>query len=74
MATERYNAREVEARWQKVWNDKDVFVTHNDDPRDKYYVLEMFPSKTFLRFKVLFFYQLILAPCLYTAIPQLMFW
>ena len=27
MATERYNAREVEARWQKVWNDKDVFVT-----------------------------------------------
>jgi leucyl-tRNA synthetase len=43
MATERYNAREVEARWQKVWNDKDVFVTSNDDPRDKYYVLEMFP-------------------------------
>jgi leucyl-tRNA synthetase len=43
MATERYNAREVEARWQKTWNDKDVFVTHNDDPRDKYYVLEMFP-------------------------------
>ena len=43
MATERYNAREVEARWQKVWNDKDVFVTHNDDPREKYYVLEMFP-------------------------------
>jgi leucyl-tRNA synthetase len=43
MATERYNAREVEARWQKIWNDKDVFVTHNDDPRDKYYVLEMFP-------------------------------
>ncbi|MTI43984.1 leucyl-tRNA synthetase [Roseibium hamelinense] len=43
MATERYNAREVEARWQETWNEKDVFVTHNDDPRDKYYVLEMFP-------------------------------
>ena len=43
MTTERYNAREVEARWQKVWDDKDVFVTQNDDPRDKYYVLEMFP-------------------------------
>ncbi|NVK33565.1 MAG: leucine--tRNA ligase [Rhodobacteraceae bacterium] len=43
MATERYNARDVEARWQKVWNEKDVFVTDNDDPRDKYYVLEMFP-------------------------------
>jgi len=43
MATERYNARDVEARWQKTWNDKNVFVTSNDDPRDKYYVLEMFP-------------------------------
>ncbi|WP_417687332.1 leucine--tRNA ligase [Roseibium sp.] len=43
MATERYNAREVEARWQKVWNEKDVFVTSNEDKRDKYYVLEMFP-------------------------------
>ncbi|WP_150523283.1 leucine--tRNA ligase [Roseibium sediminis] len=43
MATERYNAREVEARWRKVWNEKNVFVTQNDDPRDKYYVLEMFP-------------------------------
>ncbi|WP_417677917.1 leucine--tRNA ligase [Roseibium sp.] len=43
MATERYNARDVEARWQKTWNDKNVFVTNNDDPRDKYYVLEMFP-------------------------------
>ncbi|MFD1697515.1 leucine--tRNA ligase [Roseibium aestuarii] len=43
MATERYNAREVEARWQKTWTEKDVFVTSNEDPRDKYYVLEMFP-------------------------------
>ncbi|MBO0347145.1 leucine--tRNA ligase [Roseibium sp. CAU 1637] len=43
MATERYNAREVEARWQKTWTDKDVFLTSNEDPRDKYYVLEMFP-------------------------------
>ncbi|MTI01084.1 leucine--tRNA ligase [Roseibium sp. RKSG952] len=43
MATERYNAREVEARWQETWNEQDVFVTNNDDPREKYYVLEMFP-------------------------------
>ncbi|MFN4169831.1 MAG: class I tRNA ligase family protein, partial [Pannonibacter phragmitetus] len=43
MATERYNAREVEARWQKLWDEKDVFKTSNDDPREKYYVLEMFP-------------------------------
>ena len=43
MATERYNAREAEARWQQVWADKAVFTTKNDDPRPKYYVLEMFP-------------------------------
>ncbi|MBA5778921.1 leucine--tRNA ligase [Stappia sp. F7233] len=43
MASERYNAREAEARWQEIWEDKGVFVTHNEDPRPKYYVLEMFP-------------------------------
>src|SRR5918911_710438 len=43
MAIERYNAREAEARWQKVWDERGIFVTRNDDPRQKYYVLEMFP-------------------------------
>ncbi|WP_237152943.1 leucine--tRNA ligase [Oryzibacter oryziterrae] len=43
MATERYNAREAEARWQKAWTEAKVFETKNDDPRPKYYVLEMFP-------------------------------
>jgi leucyl-tRNA synthetase len=43
MATERYNAAEAEARWQKVWDERGIFVTSNDDPRQKYYVLEMFP-------------------------------
>ncbi len=41
--TERYNAREAEARWQKVWAERGIFATKNDDPRPKYYVLEMFP-------------------------------
>src|SRR4249919_74282 len=40
---ERYNAREAEARWQKVWAERGIFATKNDDPRPKYYVLEMFP-------------------------------
>ncbi|MGN6569878.1 MAG: leucine--tRNA ligase [Pseudolabrys sp.] len=40
---DRYNAREAEARWQKVWDDAAIFATRNDDPRPKYYVLEMFP-------------------------------
>jgi leucyl-tRNA synthetase len=41
--SERYNAREAEARWQKVWDERGIFATSNDDPRPKYYVLEMFP-------------------------------
>ncbi len=40
---ERYNARDAEARWQAVWAARQTFRTANDDPRQKYYVLEMFP-------------------------------
>ncbi|WP_208249411.1 leucine--tRNA ligase [Rhizobium sp. T1470] len=43
MATERYNPRDAEPRWQQKWNEAKVFETDNSDPRDKYYVLEMFP-------------------------------
>ncbi|MFK8254037.1 leucine--tRNA ligase [Ancylobacter terrae] len=43
MSTERYNAREAEPRWQTIWNERGIFRTRNDDPRPKYYVLEMFP-------------------------------
>ncbi|WP_337267767.1 leucine--tRNA ligase [Oryzifoliimicrobium ureilyticus] len=43
MATERYNPREAEPRWQEKWNAEKVFETDNGDPREKYYVLEMFP-------------------------------
>lgn len=43
MASERYNPRDAEPRWQAAWNEREIFKTDNDDPRDKYYVLEMFP-------------------------------
>ncbi|MFL6806990.1 MAG: leucine--tRNA ligase, partial [Xanthobacteraceae bacterium] len=43
MTPERYNVREAEPRWQKVWDERRIFATANDDPRPKYYVLEMFP-------------------------------
>jgi leucyl-tRNA synthetase len=43
MATERYNPRACEPKWQKAWADAKLFETANDDPRPKYYVLEMFP-------------------------------
>jgi leucyl-tRNA synthetase len=40
---ERYNVRETEAKWQAVWEEKGTFLCPDDDPRPKYYVLEMFP-------------------------------
>ncbi len=40
---ERYNAQKVEPNWQAKWDQGAVFQTENDDPRPKYYVLEMFP-------------------------------
>src|ERR1700736_1922769 len=43
MTSERYNARDAEPRWQRQWDKKAIFASKNDDPRPKYYVLEMFP-------------------------------
>ncbi|WP_309084165.1 leucine--tRNA ligase [Chelativorans sp.] len=43
MATERYNPRASEPRWQKAWEEARLFETRNDDGRPTYYVLEMFP-------------------------------
>src|SRR5437879_9080440 len=43
MTSERYNAADAEPRWQKTWDEGGIFRTSNDDPRAKYYVLEMFP-------------------------------
>src|SRR6202044_4112323 len=43
MTSERYNARDSEPRWQRQWDEKAIFAAKNDDPRPKYYVLEMFP-------------------------------
>ena len=43
MMSERYNAREAEPKWQRIWEERELFRTRNDDPRPKYYVLEMFP-------------------------------
>jgi len=40
---ERYNAKEAESRWQKVWADRKVFEAAADNSLPKYYVLEMFP-------------------------------
>ena len=39
----RYNAREVEPKWQKAWEESRVFEAGIDRSKPKYYVLEMFP-------------------------------
>ncbi|WP_298259678.1 leucine--tRNA ligase [uncultured Litoreibacter sp.] len=39
----RYNARTVEPKWQKAWDDAQTFLATRDEQREKYYVLEMFP-------------------------------
>jgi leucyl-tRNA synthetase, eubacterial and mitochondrial family len=39
----RYNAKAVEAKWQKIWDERQAFRASTDPSRPKYYVLEMFP-------------------------------
>ena len=43
MSNQRYNPREAEPRWQALWESKGLFHADENDPRPKYYVLEMFP-------------------------------
>lgn len=40
---ENYNPQEIEARWQKVWEEAKTYVATEDSQKEKYYVLEMFP-------------------------------
>jgi leucyl-tRNA synthetase len=42
-APERYNPKSVEAKWQKVWHDKNVYRTDINSKKPKFYLLEMFP-------------------------------
>lgn len=43
MAADRYDAPKREKHWQAVWEARGIFRASEDDPRPKYYVLEMFP-------------------------------
>jgi leucyl-tRNA synthetase len=40
---ERYNFREIETKWQKVWEEEKKFSTKIDKNKKKFYCLEMFP-------------------------------
>ena len=39
----RYNFRESEAKWQRIWRERRLFEVAAEPGRPKYYVLEMFP-------------------------------
>lgn len=40
---ERYEFKRIEKKWQTYWEENKIFKTVEDDSREKYYVLEMFP-------------------------------
>jgi leucyl-tRNA synthetase len=43
MSTDRYPFREIESKWQRVWEERRQFHVTEDPARPKYYCLEMFP-------------------------------
>ena len=43
MTMKPYNPHEIEPRWQKEWDDADLYKVTEDPSKSKKYVLEMFP-------------------------------
>ena len=42
---DRYNFKNIEDKWQKIWRDEKAFKTEDEalENKEKYYVLDMFP-------------------------------
>ncbi len=40
---EDYNFQQIEKKWQKIWEEKEVFLSCEDPQKTKYYCLEMYP-------------------------------
>ncbi len=40
---QRYHPKEIEEKWQRVWEDQKLFKVTEDENKKKYYLLEMFP-------------------------------
>ena len=38
-----YNPQDIELKWQKAWEDEDIFRVDDSSPKPKKYILEMFP-------------------------------
>jgi leucyl-tRNA synthetase len=43
MSTDRYPFREIEGKWQRIWEERKQFQVAEDSSRPKFYCLEMFP-------------------------------
>lgn len=39
----KYSPRQIEEKWQKMWEEKKIFQVTEDASKKKYYLLEMFP-------------------------------
>jgi leucyl-tRNA synthetase len=39
----KYKPRELEKKWQQIWEDRGIFKVTEDPDKKKYYLLEMFP-------------------------------
>ncbi|MBP1695811.1 MAG: Leucyl-tRNA synthetase, partial [Deltaproteobacteria bacterium] len=40
---ERYQPKEIEGKWQGIWESQNLFKVTEDPKKEKYYLLEMFP-------------------------------
>lgn len=43
MMNEQYDFKRIEKKWQEIWEEKKIYRVTEDQEKDKYYVLEMFP-------------------------------
>lgn len=39
----QYDHREIEKKWQKIWDNEKTFATDDDNKSDEFYALDMFP-------------------------------
>ena len=39
----RFNPKAADPRWQREWSERQTFAAHDDSPKPKTYILEMFP-------------------------------
>jgi len=43
MMEAKYDPREIEPKWQRIWEEQRIFYVSEDASKSKYYLLEMFP-------------------------------